>query len=316
MLNIQCSIFNCTSIVAIVKKCRPFVETQNKHQVFYRGLDKSICMKSGIIIFAAFSFFCLTARSQNFIGSTPANAAVKSFLGIPLSDSVDFIRWKLNINAEKFDLSCNYGIGKPGTNGFIDGGKHVGFSGLTRMEKSYFILRHENKMLWLIQINQDLLHLLDSQKKLLIGNGGWSYTLNNFAPSHSPINNLRSLPMVIRDSTVFDGRTPCGVPDIIEPGKLCYKLKWRIVLYANAAYPGDGRYRVLGTGLRAEGGRKGNWTRINSRDEKIMYELKDSDGNGWLYLQQLDDHILIFSDRSGKLLVGDEDFSYTLNRMK
>jgi hypothetical protein len=41
--------------------------------------------------------------------------------------------------------------------------------------------------------------------------------------------------------------------------------------------------------------------------------LNDENGNGFLYLLKLDEHILVFIDAQGKLLVGDEDFSYTLN---
>jgi hypothetical protein len=55
-----------------------------------------------------------------YTGSTPANAIVKSFLGIPLSDSVDFIRWKLVTGGDRYSIHCDYGIGKPNTKRFID----------------------------------------------------------------------------------------------------------------------------------------------------------------------------------------------------
>jgi hypothetical protein len=298
----------------MVKQLRLFVETPNNGEGICRGLRKSICMKIGIIVFAGLFSYC-TATTQIFRGSTPANAVVKSFLGIPLTDSIDFIRWRLNIDGEKFSLSCNYGIGKQGTNGFINGGKHVEFSGSTTRENSYFLLRHKNKMLWVIEINPSLLHLLDRQQKLLVGNGGWSYTLNGLSASNWSINNLRTIAIRIKDSTVFEGRTPCGVPGVVEPGNVCYKLKWRIVLYTDAADSGKGGYRAFGTEWRQEGGRRGSWTRVNT-GKKIIYRLNDGQDKPWLYLQQLDEHILIFTDAGGKLLVGDEDFSYTLNRMK
>jgi hypothetical protein len=64
-----------------------------------------------LIILGACLCFTVTAMSRNFTGSTPANAVVKSFLGIPLTDSIDFVRWTLDIDPQQFHLSCNYGIG-------------------------------------------------------------------------------------------------------------------------------------------------------------------------------------------------------------
>ena len=48
----------------------------------------------------------------------------------------------------------------------------------------------------------------------------------------------------------------------------------------------------------------------------IFAELQfvDDNGNGFLYLLKLDNNILVFTDARGKLLVGDEDFDYTLNK--
>ena len=61
------------------------------------------------------------AVDGNYTASTPANTYVRHFLGINQHDSVDFIRWKLKITDHKeFALTCTYGIGKPGTNGFIN----------------------------------------------------------------------------------------------------------------------------------------------------------------------------------------------------
>ncbi len=37
---------------------------------------------------------CATGKEKAYTGSTPAGNAVRSFLNIPLSDSIDFIRWK------------------------------------------------------------------------------------------------------------------------------------------------------------------------------------------------------------------------------
>ena len=69
------------------------------------------------------------SKETNYTGSTPAAPLVRTFLGISLTDSTDFIRWKLSITENKYSLECIYGIGKPNTNDFYDDGKKIAFSG-------------------------------------------------------------------------------------------------------------------------------------------------------------------------------------------
>jgi hypothetical protein len=126
--------------------------------------------------------------------------------------------------------------------------------------------------------------------------------------------NFPQTAMRISDSMVFVGRTPCGVPGIIEPGALCYKLKWKILLYGSAKENKATGYKVFGTPWRKEGGRNGNWQIINSKNGRIVYQLNDDTGKGFLYLLKVDENILLFTDASGKILTGDEDFSFTLNK--
>ena len=266
------------------------------------------------IIFSFLLLSCAAGKERIFIGSTPAGHVVRAFLGIPFSDSVDFIRWKIAIQDNKYTLRCNYGIGKPNTNGFFDGGKWVTFDGSVRKEKNYYYLGSGDKTLRVVELNIDLLHILDPENNLLIGNGGWSYTLNNIAPLGTDRLNLSAKQTILKDSMVFQGRTPCGVPGIIPSGKLCYKLKWYFVLYAEKNKPA--MYKVLGTPWRQEGGRVGAWKIIKTSDGRITYELNDEHGHALMDLVKLDENILLFADRQGKLLVGDEDFSYTLNKKR
>jgi len=256
---------------------------------------------------------CAKTQDKTYTASTPASPVVRAFLGIPLIDSVDFIRWKLILQNNYYQLQCNYGIGKPNTNGFISGGKKISLSGQLKKEKNYYQLQNHNKILRLIELNTDLLHLLNTDNSLLVGNGGWSYTLSNIKPSGSDQINISAAPAVLKDSMGFEGRTPCNVPGVIAPGSLCYKLKWYVVLYANAQMNQPGSYKVFGTPWRKEGGITGNWKIIAGKNGRTIYQLNDDKGNGFLYLLKLDEHILVFTDAQGKLLVGDEDFSYTLN---
>ena len=257
---------------------------------------------------------CGSSKENTYTASTPADALIRSFLGIPLSDSVDFIRWKLLIRDKEYQLQCNYGIGKNNTNGFINGGKQIELNGALKREKNYYQLQSANKTLKVVELNPNLLHLLNDDNSLLVGNGGWSYTLNNINPSGTDQVSITPQPAVLKDSMAFEGRTPCNVPGILEPGKECYKLKWYIVLYANAEKNKPCNYRVLGTTWRKEGGRTGKWKIIAGKNGRIIYQLNDDKGNGFMYLLKLDENVLGFTDTNGKLLVGDEDFSYTLNR--
>ena len=256
---------------------------------------------------------CANSKETNYTASTPAAPLVRTFLGISLADSIDFIRWKLSLTDKKYSLECSYGIGKPNTNGFYDE-KKVVLSGIVKRENNNYILENGNHVLKLVELNANLLHIVNNDNTLLKGGGGWSYALNNMAPSASnQFNMITKQHIVFKDSIAFEGRTPCGVPYIIEPGKLCYKLKWYLVLYSNKNEPAT--YRMLGTPYRRdEGGKRGNWKITSGKDGRVIYQLNDENEKPFIYLLQLDQGVLIFTDANGNLLVGDLDFSYTLNR--
>ena len=176
---------------------------------------------------------CANSKETNYTGSTPAEPIVRTFLGISQTDSIDFIRWKLSLTDKKYSLECRYGIGKPNTNGFYDE-KKVVLSGGVKKQNNNYILEHGNHILKLAELNANLLHVVNSDNTLLRGGAGWSYALNNMAPSATDqFYTITKQQIVTNDSIAFEGRTPCGVPGIIEPGKICYKLKWYLVLYNN-----------------------------------------------------------------------------------
>ena len=256
---------------------------------------------------------CANSKETNYTASTPAGPLVRTFLGISLTDSIDFIRWKLSLTDLKYSLECNYGISKPNTNDFYDGGKMIVLSGVTKRDNNNYILQNGNQLLKLTELNANLLHIVNNDNTFMIGNGGWSYALNNMTPSATNKFNMRAKQIVLKDSIAFEGRTPCGVPHIIEVGKECYKLKWYLVLYSNKNEPST--YRIFGTPYRRDqGGKKGNWLVTTGKDGRIIYQLNDETEKAFIYLLQLDQGVLIFTDANGNLLVGDHDFSYTLNR--
>jgi hypothetical protein len=257
-----------------------------------------------------------TGKERTYTGSTPAAPVVRSFLGIALADSIDFIRWQLFINDDQYHLHANYGIGKPNTNGFINDGIKIELSGKLKREKNYWSLQNGDKTLKTVELNDNLLHLLDVDNNMLVGNGGWSYTLNSLTHSVTDEVSVTAKQTALKDSMSFEGRTPCSVPGVFAPGTLCYKIKWYIVFYGRNNEPAG--FKILGTRWRKEGGITGNWKISKGKNGGIIYQLNyglsDGKGNGVLYLMKLDEGVLIFTDANGKLLVGDEDFSYTLNR--
>jgi len=253
-------------------------------------------------------------KETNYTASTPANAVVKSFLGIPLADSIDFIRWKITMNDKYYILHCNYGTSKPNTNGFINGGKKIELTGILEKEGNYYKLKNGTKVLRVLKLNNDLLHFADDNNNLLIGNGGWSYALNNIAPGLTDVISITPKETILKDSMVFEGRTPCGVPGIIPAGMQCYKLKWYIVLYADAAKKEPASYKVFGTPWRKQGGRTGNWKIEKSSKGRVFYNLYDENGKVLISLLKADGNILLFTDEKGNLLIGNEDFSYALNK--
>jgi len=255
-----------------------------------------------------------SGKEKMFTASTPANTLVRSFLGIALNDSVDFIRWKLVLEDHSYHLQCNYGIGKPNTNGFFDGGKKIELNGPFIKRGIYYQLQYRKRSLTTVWLNENLLHIADGDNKLLVGNGGWSYTLNSLSPVATDAFSLHASPMLVKDSVRFAGRSGCKVPGIIEPGSQCYKLKWLIAIYADPQKAASGTYKLYGTAYRKEGGKKGNWKMMRGRNGRIIYQLDDGNGKGLLYFLKASDGVLLFTDKMGNLLVGDEDFSYTLNK--
>ena len=267
-----------------------------------------------IVLCLLLNVACGHGKEKTYTGSTPAADVIKSFLGIPLSDSIDFIRWRLTIDDNDYELKCNYGIGKNNTNGFINGGKKTEIKGDVKKDRNYYALQNGDKILYITELNTDLLHLLDENKAMLVGNGGWSYTLNSLVASISDDVNLVINKPQLEDSLDLEGRTPCKIPGIIPAGMQCYKLKWHIILYADPKTNQPDGYKIFGTAWRQDGPKTGNWKIIRGKNGRITYQLNDDKAEGLLYLLKMDDNIVYFTDATGRLLVGDEDFSYTLNR--
>jgi hypothetical protein len=89
---------------------------------------------------------------------------------------------------DTYKLDCFFGLPKQGTNGFIGGGKKTEMEGKWTIDKGTpsdphaIVYRlHDSKTnttISFLKLNDNLLHLLDSDQRLMIGTAAWSYTLN------------------------------------------------------------------------------------------------------------------------------------------
>ena len=253
---------------------------------------------------------------QIYVGSTPAHVFVRDFLQISLTDSIDFIRWKFVVGSGRFELQCQYGLSKAGTSGFVNE-KRVGFKGELSKTENHYYLKHNGKLLPILEVNANLLHLLDQHYKMLIGNGGYSYVLNSIAPAKTDHFNIQSEKSNAKSPLVFEGRTPCQELSTLlalNKSDACNKMKWYILFYTDSLSGKPSYYLKGGIGYRKETMERGNWEIITGINGRIIYKLNPDDRAYSLYLLKGDDNILFFIDSNGQLLVGNEDFSYTLNR--
>jgi len=117
----------------------------------------------------------------------------------------------------------------------------------------------------------------------------------------------------------FVGRSPCreianetgaSVPD------QCFKIKWDITLFQDEVTGAPTTYRIDAT-LYRQSPRVGKWKIVSAtthHPNAIIYELEAASGHGSIRLLKADDNIMFFVGQDGRLMVGNAEFSYTLNR--
>ncbi len=120
---------------------------------------------------------------------------------------------------------------------------------------------------------------------------------------------------------VFDGRTPCmDLASQLNESVTseCIKIKWRLTFYKDSLTNQPTTYELIGFVYRKGNPRKGEWKIIKgtkSDPEAVVYQL-DRSGGVPLFFQRGDENILFFLDQEKELMVGNRDFSFTLNRKK
>lgn len=261
--------------------------------------------------------------------STPGDSLIKSMLNIDQNFPVDFIRWHLLIQPEgqTFELNISYGLSQPNTLGFTADGQKKSVRGTYQVHNSlhgevYQLKSEAAKVAFsFLKLNEDLYHLLDADQHLLLGNGGWSYSLNRKGAKRSKaklpaLATVASLSKTTPFVAVFDGRTPCSelAQDYNIPvNNECFKLKWRLTLYRDSSTLKPSTYTLTRIFRRANA-IEGTWSMVQ-KGEAVIYRLHPKDPRDEA-LQFLvgDENVLFFLDKEQRLLVGNEDFSFALNR--
>lgn len=275
-----------------------------------------------------------------FVGSTPGDELIKSQLTIPSDREVDFIRWNLLLNDTKsnqntFVLKIAFGVSQPNTLDFKTEEK-LSFQG------TYTIAPSKNKILhgviyhlkssslpaeiMMVKLNENIFHLLTPQHRLMIGNGGWSYTLNRkelIVDNTAVAPALTSPSRLLSDTTrqvVYDGRTPCqdyAAEHQLKVTSSCFKLKWRLILNRDAITHQPTTYTIRKVVDNIPRDVSGNWRIIKGTKENpdiIIYQLDPEDPQNSICFLAGDENVLFFLDKKFRLHAGNGDFSYTLNK--
>src|SRR5688500_15010639 len=116
----------------------------------------------------------------------------------------------------------------------------------------------------------------------------------------------------------FYGRTPCQALAKmlgVEKRPECTKVKWRLVLYCDPATRQPTTYRISGLAWRD---RVGKWAILSGTHQNpttVVYQLDPDQQGGFLNFLRVDENVLYFQDREGKVMVGNIDHSYAMNRL-
>jgi hypothetical protein len=258
-----------------------------------------------------------------YIASTPGDDPLRLILSIPAESKVDFMRWNLVLNnAGTFILKLSYGESKPNTLGFIEAHErsYEGSFNITKSPREIYHLKGRgiNGELMLARVNENLLHILTSDQQLMVGNGGWSYSLNAEKPVavSSLLKSFRALKNDTARQMIFDGRTPCkefakdhGIA--VDPS--CFKFKWRLILNRDPETLAPTTYTARRIVYDITDN-TGKWVFRKTDSDAVIIQLNPDEPQRSISLVMLDNNVLYFLDKNGQPYTGNADFSFVLNR--
>jgi hypothetical protein len=280
--------------------------------------------------------------SQVFSGSSPCGASIQQLLKIPSGVACDLIQWNVTLQRDArtqapsyYEIRGRYGRLVEGTVTLDDEARPIERFGRwtvgtgTGSDRDATVYDLDDAIS-LLPVGPNVLHLLDGERRLLVGTSGWSYTLNRDDTGEGRVSRLLALfqpdltypisPKADGSDAfgVFAGRSPCqGIAEELDipVSVACVRAKWRVTLYQDPRAGTPTTYKVEGS-LFKQGPRQGTWTltRGTPQDpEAVVYRLAPSETQRELLLLKGDDGVLFFLDRERRPMVGHADFSYTLN---
>lgn len=281
-----------------------------------------------------------------FVGTSPCADFVKPLLKIPLDANCDRIKWNLTLDRDlntgtptTYKLTSEYGFHVDNRTYEIRGtsvgeGKWAIVRGAkANPDAMVFQLNSDKPQISIsfLKVDQNILHLLDRDGSLVVGNAAQSFTLSRSQKAAPPTNSFSKLTTRTIPSSssrtgssilgVFVGRSPCRdvARQINRPVNAdCIKVKWELMLYQDPNTLSPTSYKLKGTFFR-ERIREGKWTIVRGTradPNAIVYQLDTKEPQKSLFLLKADDNILFFLDNEANLMVGDAEFSYTLNRTR
>jgi hypothetical protein len=235
--------------------------------------------------------------------------------------------WRIEFNKDStYLLSGSYGMPQQGTTGIIGGGIKITMRGLWNITRGIYqdpqatvielSAEDSQASVFFLKVSDDIIHLLDNDKNLMVGTASWSYTLNRT----NGIASESTLPASTAKYTsflgLFEGRVPCV--DIIyeftkvPKNRTCDKIKLRLFLYQDPNTGNPTTYLFDGTTTEHEG----TWVIVHgtqTNPKAIVYQL-NKEGSQPLSLLRVDENNLFILNRSLTPLVGDRLWSFTLSR--
>ena len=138
---------------------------------------------------------------------------------------------------------------------------------------------------------------------MLVGNGGWSYTLNRGEPVANagiPAKGFSPAIASRSPSTIFDGRTPCsGLGPIVSARSegSCLKIKWRVTLDRDPSTLQPTTFSITGVIPDRSKVIRGTWSEAKApNSDAIVLKLVPAYGTPGVTLMRADDNILFFLD--------------------
>lgn len=277
--------------------------------------------------------------SATFEGTSPCGASSKSFLKIPPAEKCDAVKWKLVLNYDgqqhkpsDYTLTREYIYYVDNRTNQSQGvvsinGKWEIVTGTPLLpEAVVYRLYAGNSSISFIKIAENLIHLLEPDNTLAPGVDVQSFTLSRTdgrqAPSNKRIKISSPLPKKGTVSELkFTGRTPCqeiATELNLKTDRDCFKLKWALTLYFDPNTHQPSTYELARTYHR-QALIKGNWRILKGSPadpDAVIYQLDSDKPHEAILLLRADENILFFLDKKRNPLVGNADFSYTLNRKK